>query len=235
MVNNLRVVIAAAGTGTRMGSKINKQYMLLKSRPVLAYSLDVFEEFDLADEIVIVANPKETDYCEKEIVRKYGYRKVSCVIPGGKERQDSVRTGLKQLKPDTDFVAVHDGARPLLSIKLIRELLAEAEEWGAAVPGIIATDTLKLIDRDDFVCQTLDRSSIVSIQTPQIFKFEELLAAYDQAYEEGFIATDDASLFEAYIGRVKVVKGDYRNIKITTPEDLKIAEVLLSNNREGIF
>lgn len=227
MVNNLRVVIAAAGTATRMGSKINKQYLLLKSRPILAYSLDTFEEFDLVDEIVIVANPMEVEYCEKEIVKKYRYKKVSQVVPGGKERQDSVWMGLKQLQSDTDLVAVHDGARPLLSFQLLEDLLVEAEEWGAAIPGIVATDTLKLIDRDDFVRQTLDRSSVVSIQTPQIFKYQELLTAYNQAYEEGFTATDDASLFETYIGRVKVVKGDHRNLKITTPQDLKIAEVLL--------
>lgn len=227
MVNNLRVVIAAAGTATRMGSKINKQYLLLKSRPVLAYSLDAFEEFDLVDEIVIVANPMEVEYCEKEIVKKYHYKKVSQVVPGGKERQDSVWTGLKHLRSDTDLVAVHDGARPLLSFKLLEDLLVEAEEWGAAIPGVNPTDTLKVVDRDEFVRQTLDRSSVAAIQTPQIFKYNELLSAYNQAYEEGFTATDDASLFETYIGRVKVVKGDYRNIKITTPLDLKIAEVLL--------
>ncbi|MEN6461403.1 MAG: 2-C-methyl-D-erythritol 4-phosphate cytidylyltransferase, partial [Syntrophomonas sp.] len=227
MVNNLRVVIAAAGTATRMGGKVNKQYLLLKSRPVLAYSLDAFEAFDLVDEIIIVANPMEVEYCEKEIVKKYRYKKVSQVVPGGKERQDSVWIGLKQLRSDTDLVAVHDGARPLLSFQLLKDLLVEAQEWGAAIPGVMPTDTLKLVDRDDFVRQTLDRSSVVGIQTPQIFKYTELLAAYNQAYEEGFTATDDASLFETYIGRVKVVKGDYRNLKITTPLDLKLAEVLL--------
>lgn len=229
MANNLRVVIAAAGSATRMGSKINKPYMLLKSRPVLAYSLDIFEEFNLVDDIVIVANPQEIDYCKREIVEKYGYRKVSQVVAGGKMRQDSVRVGLRQLGQDTDFIAVHDGARPFLTHELLEKLLKAAEQWGAAIPGVMPKDTLKFVDRDEFVRQTLDRSSVVAIQTPQLFKFEELLAAYNQAYEEGFIATDDAALFENYIGRVKIVPGDYRNIKITTPEDLKIAEVLVND------
>lgn len=227
MANNLRVVIAAAGSGKRMASKINKQYMLLKEKPVLAYSLDVFEEFGLVDDIVIVAHPREVDFCEKEVVKKFGYSKVSQIIPGGEQRQDSVWAGLKELDSRTDFVAVHDGARPLLTAGLLWELLKEAEEWGAAIPGIRARDTLKMVDRDNFVGQTLDRSSIVAVQTPQVFKYNELLRAYEYAYEEGFMATDDSSLFEKYIGRVKVVPGNYNNIKITTPEDLIIAEGLL--------
>lgn len=227
MVNNLRVVIAAAGSATRMRSKINKQYLLLKSKPVLTYSLDAFEQYELVDQIVVVANPEEVDYCEREIVKKYGYRKVSGVIPGGRQRQDSVWEGLKHLGEDTDLVAVHDGARPLMSYRMLKELMHEAEEWGAAVPGVKAKDTLKFVDRDDFVRQTLDRTTVVAIQTPQIFKYSELRSAYRLAQEEGFRATDDAAIFENYIGRVKVVPGEYSNIKITTPEDLKIAEVLL--------
>lgn len=230
MANNLRVVIAAAGSATRMGSKINKQYMLLKAKPVLTYALDAFEQFDMVDRIVVVANPEEVDYCEREIVKKYGYRKVSGVIPGGRQRQDSVWAGLLHLGKDTDLVAVHDGARPLMSFKILHELIVEALEWGAAVPGVKAKDTLKSVDRDGFVRQTLDRSSVVGIQTPQVFKYSELVSAYRQAQEEGFIATDDAAIFETYIGRVKVVTGEERNIKITTPTDLKIAEALLRDN-----
>jgi 2-C-methyl-D-erythritol 4-phosphate cytidylyltransferase len=224
MVNNLRVVIAAAGTGSRMKSKINKQYMLLNSRPVLSYALDVFENYDAIDEVIIVAHPRDLEYCEREIVGRIGYRKVKKVIPGGEKRQDSVRAGLMELDKDTKYVAVHDGARPLLTSALLTRLLKGAEEWGAAIPGIYARDTLKMVDRDGFVSNTLDRSSVVSIQTPQVFRFDELYQAYKMAYEEGFVSTDDAALFEKYIGRVKVVSGDYQNIKITTPEDLIIAQ-----------
>ncbi|NLX03426.1 MAG: 2-C-methyl-D-erythritol 4-phosphate cytidylyltransferase [Syntrophomonadaceae bacterium] len=229
MVNNLRVVIAAAGTGSRMKSKINKQYMLLNSRPVLSYSLDVFEKYEAVDEIVIVAHPRDTEYCEKEIVKKFGYRKVKKVIPGGEQRQDSVWAGLLQLNRDTtDYVAVHDGARPLLTSALLTDLIKQAEEWGAAIPGVYARDTLKMVDRDGFVGNTLDRSSTVFIQTPQIFRFREIYQAYEMAREEGFTSTDDAALFEKYIGRVKVVPGNYNNLKITTPEDLIIAQALLN-------
>lgn len=228
MDNNLRVVLAAAGSGSRMGNKTNKQYLLLKSRPLLTYSLDVLENCDLVDEIIILAHPRELEYCEREIVHKYGYKKVSQVIAGGKERQDSIWNGLKQLGKDTGYVAVHDGARPFITYALIEELLKEAREWGAAIPGVAVKDTLKSIDRDGFVRQTLDRSTIISVQTPQIFNYAELFKAYENAFEEGLLATDDASLFETYIGRVKVVQGDYRNIKITTPEDMVIAESMLS-------
>lgn len=229
MVNNLRVVIAAAGTGSRMKSRINKQYMLLNSRPILSYSLDVFEKYEAVDEIVIVANPRDTEYCEKEIVKKFGYRKVKKVIPGGEQRQDSVWAGLMQLNRDTtDYVAVHDGARPLLTSALISDLIRQAEEWGAAIPGVYVRDTLKMVDRDGFVGNTLDRSSTVFIQTPQVFRFQEIYQAYKMALEEGFKSTDDAALFEKYIGRVKVVPGNYNNLKITTPEDLIIAQSLLN-------
>ena len=227
MVNNLRVVIAAAGRGSRMESDTNKQYMLLHSRPVLAYSLDFFDKLDVVDEIVVVTSEKELKYCEREIIKRFKYSKVSAVIPGGKERQDSVWAGLQKFGTDTEYVAVHDGARPLLSSAVLYRLLEEAEEWGAAIPGIASKDTLKAVDRDDFVRQTLDRTTVYAIQTPQVFKYEELMAAYQKANEEGFRGTDDASLFEHFIGRVKVVEGDYDNIKITTPGDMLIAEALL--------
>ncbi len=227
MANNLRVVIAAAGQGSRMGTKTNKQFILLNSHPVLAYSLDFFERQDLVDEIVVVSSAKELDYCQHEIVNKFRYKKVSAVLAGGKERQDSVWVGLQYLGLDTDFVAVHDGARPLLSSDVLRRLLKEAEEWGAAIPGVASKDTMKMVNKDSFVRQTLDRAMIYAIQTPQVFKYNEIMAAYRQAYEEGFYATDDSALFEKYIGRVKLVAGDYNNVKITTPEDLMIVKGLL--------
>jgi 2-C-methyl-D-erythritol 4-phosphate cytidylyltransferase len=226
MANNLRVVIAAAGKGSRMKSNINKQYMSINGSPVLAYSLSFFEQLKMVDKIVVVTGEGEQEFCQKEIITKFKFNKTS-IVPGGKERQDSVWAGLKTLGEDTDLVAVHDGARPLLSLDVFTKLLAEADKWGAAIPGITCKDTLKMVDRDGFVRKTMDRDSVFAIQTPQVFKFNELVIAYQQAYEEGFRATDDASLFENYIGRVKVVQGDYNNIKITTPEDISIAEALL--------
>lgn len=232
MDNNLRVVVAAAGTGRRMESKVNKQYILLNDRPVLCYSLDLFEAYDPIDEIVIAAKPSEIDYCEKEIVRKYNYKKVSGVIAGGEERQDSVQAGLNYLSDQTAYVAVHDGARPLLSRELLDRLFQAAQQWGAAIPGVHARDTLKMVDRDGFVGITLDRTSIISVQTPQIFAYADLKLAYREAALEGFRGTDDASLFEKYVGRVKVVEGQYDNLKITTPEDIVIAQGLLETRRK---
>lgn len=231
MDDNLRVVIAAAGAGSRMGSKINKQYLPLGSRPILTYSLDVFEHFAAVDEIIIVARPDEIEYCRQEIVNKFNYGKVSRIVPGGRERQDSVWAGLQQLDKDTAYVAVHDGARPLFTTGLLKELLQEAKEWGAAIPGMYSRDTLKMVDRDNFVGKTLDRSSIIMVQTPQVFRFAELYKAYEEANIENFRATDDASLFEKYIGRVKVVEGEYDNLKITTPEDIIVAQCLLDGRR----
>lgn len=233
MDDNLRVVVAAAGTGSRMGSQINKQYLLLNNRPVLAYSLDVFEQYDHIDEVVIVAKSSEVGFCEQEIVSKYNYRKVSRVVAGGSERQDSVWAGLNHLDEHTAYVAVHDGARPLLSLELLDSLYREARQWGAAIPGVLARDTLKMVDRDSFVGHTLDRTSVIAVQTPQIFRYDELKKAYQEAYHDNFQATDDASLFERYIGRVKVVAGRYDNLKITTPEDIIIAEGLLQARRHS--
>jgi len=227
MVDNLRVVVAAAGKGSRMGSSFNKQYLLLNGWPVLSYSLDFFERLRVVSQIVVVCAANEVDYCQQEVVKRFNFNKVTAVVPGGQERQDSVWLGLQQLPSDTDLVAVHDGARPLLSAEVIARLVAEAMEWGAAIPGIPSKDTVKLGDRDGFVRQTLDRTSVYAIQTPQVFNFNELLTAYREAREEGFLGTDDASLFERYIGRVKIVTGDYNNIKITTPEDMIVAAALL--------
>lgn len=227
MPDRLRVVVAAAGTGSRMGMATNKQYLLLNAKPVLSYCLDFFESLAVVDQVVVVCRADEQDYCRKEIIAPYGYRKVTAVLAGGPERQDSVWNGLISLPPDTGLVAVHDGARPLLSKSMFDRIIKAAQRWGAAVPGIPPKDTLKSVDGDQFVRQTLDRGSIVAVQTPQIFGFGDLLQAYRRAQEEGFRGTDDASLFERYIGRVKVVAGDYRNLKITTPEDLALAEVLL--------
>lgn len=227
MDDGLAVVVAAAGTGSRMGGKIKKQFLLLNSKPVLYHSLNVFEEMNLIDEVVLVAHPQELEYCQKEIVEKYRFHKVKAVVAGGDTRQQSVWNGLKAVNQNTHIVAIHDGARPLVTEALFLALLKEAREWGAAIPGVPVRDTVKMVDGDDFVVRTLDRSVIMGIQTPQAFNYEELVKAYEMARDEQVEASDDASLFERYIGRVKVVPGDYSNLKITTREDLVIAEGLL--------
>lgn len=227
MVDGLAVVIAAAGTGSRMGAEINKQFLLLDSRPILAYSLDVFERMDLVSQVVVAANAREVDYCAEEVIAKFAYRKVSRVVAGGASRQESVWQGLQHIEKDAALVAVHDGARPLLTTALIMDLYQAAQKWGAAVPGVPVRDTLKTVDDEAFVQETLNRSLVTAIQTPQVFRRADLYRAYQMAHEQQFQATDDAALYEKYIGRVRVVPGDHRNLKITTPEDIIIAESFL--------
>lgn len=227
MDKQLKVIIAAAGLGRRMNSQVNKPYMLIKGRPVLAYSLDILDDFPAVSDIVVVANSAEIDYCREEIIQKFAYKKVRSVIPGGQERQDSVWAGLMDLGVVEGWVAIHDGARPFLTTSLLQELLLAARQWGAAIPGLGARDTLKIVDSEGWVVNTLDRSKIMAVQTPQVFNLPMLINAYRMAYADGAYGTDDASLFERYGGRVKVVAGDPRNLKITTPEDLRVAEAWL--------
>ncbi|QGU00751.1 2-C-methyl-D-erythritol 4-phosphate cytidylyltransferase [Candidatus Syntrophocurvum alkaliphilum] len=227
MDKDLGVVIAAAGTGTRMKSSINKQYMQISSHPVLSYTIDVFDQLDIVKQIILVVNPNDINYCKKEIVEKYGYKKITNIVEGGKERHDSVWSGLNKIFKSLKKVAVHDGARPLLMPSLIEKLVSEADKWGAAIPYTKPKDTLKSIDGDGFVKETLNRATIASIQTPQVFKLEQIIKAYEKAYKNNSFGTDDASLYEKYIGRVKLVESDYTNIKITTPEDIQLAELYL--------
>lgn len=228
MVKPLGVVIAAAGKGTRMHLPVNKQYVELAGRPVITYSLELLTAAEGVARVVVVAHPEEVEYCRDLIGGDWPVQ----VVPGGKERQDSVYAGLVALGAGIELVAVHDGARPLLSAKMIARLIEAAAQWGAAVPGVQVKDTLKEVDEDGVVVTTLMRNRIYSIQTPQVFNYQSLLSAYRQAFAEGYYGTDDASLYERYCGPVRVVTGDYRNIKITTPEDLLIAEVFLKH-RDG--
>lgn len=227
MADSLAVVVAAAGIGSRMGSKINKQFLLLNSKPILSYSLGLLEQLTFVDQVVLVAHPNEVEYCQRELVQALKLSKITAVVAGGATRQMSVWNGMQVVDKETDLIAIHDGARPLATEALFLRLLKAAREWGAAIPGVRARDTVKMIDGDGFVVRTLDRNMTVNIQTPQAFRYTELMEAYQMAREDQIEASDDAALFERYIGRVKVVEGEYANLKITTQEDLIIAEGLL--------
>jgi 2-C-methyl-D-erythritol 4-phosphate cytidylyltransferase len=223
LVDTLNVIVAAAGSGKRMNKGINKQYLTLRSRPILSYCLEVFEHSPLVNNVLVVVKESEIGFCQKEIVERYGYKKVRKVIAGGAERQDSVWAGLNSLEQSTGLIAVHDGARPFITDQLLTKLVSTAAQWDSAIPGVPVKDTVKLVDNEGFVSKTLDRSRIFFVQTPQVFRLEYLIKAYQKAVEEQFAATDDASIYEKYVGKVKIVPGDYRNIKITTPEDLSYA------------
>lgn len=225
---NITAIIPAAGQGRRMQSDINKQYLLLKGKPVLAHTLAVFEKSTLISEILVVVREEEMEFCKTQIVDKYAISKVRAILPGGKERVDSVKVGLDNCSPDTDIVVVHDGARPLLTYKLLNQVLEKALETGAAIAAVPVKDCIKRV-ADDVVAETLDRQQLRAVQTPQAFKFELIRNAFNQPLPE--VVYDDAMMLELCGYRVSVVPGSYKNLKITTPEDLQIAAALLENEQ----
>ncbi len=224
------VIIVAAGEGKRMQDKIPKPYIKLKGKPIIALTLKVFSEIQEIENIIIVTLPDWIKYCESEVIEKFGFKKVKAIIKGGAKRQDSVKIGLEALSstlnPIPDTLLIHDAVRPFITEDFITHLIKMCDKYGAVVPGIPATDTIKEID-NGFVHRTLQRNNVYEIQTPQVFKHEIIKEAYEKAYSCGFYGTDDASLVERLGTQVKVVPGLQRNIKITTREDLLYAENLL--------
>ena len=226
-------VVLAAGSGKRMNSDMKKQYMLINDKPVLYYSLKAFQE-SFVDEIILVVSPDDISYCREEIVRKYGFTKVSKIVTGGKERYHSVAEGLKNVSPE-GFVFIHDGARPMLTEEILERALACVEKYNACVVGMPVKDTVKIADVDKNIAQTPKRSLVWTVQTPQVFEYkliyeayEELLLKEDILLSQGISITDDAMVVEELTGKkVKLVEGSYENIKITTPEDIPLAECFL--------
>ena len=222
-------IVLAAGQGKRMHSKIQKQFMELNGMPVLCYSLRCFQESPLIRDIILVTGEEHVSWCREEIVEKYGFTKVSAVVSGGKERYDSVYEGLKALS-DCDYVLIHDGARPLISSVLINANISCVQEKEACITAVPAKDTIKVADNKGYVSDTPDRSKLWQIQTPQTFSYALVSEAYRKRAEAGdTTVTDDAMVVEKYADHsIYLLKGDYRNIKITTPEDLVIAEAFLN-------
>lgn len=251
-------IVLAAGQGKRMGSDVAKQYLLLCGRPVLYYTLKNFED-SAVDEIILVTGKDQIEYCKREIVEAYGFRKVTKIVPGGKERYHSVALGLEAAQntsvpqnavmmnnsfaphntaPDylpCNYVLIHDGARPFATPGMIERGIEAVKKYDACVFGMPVKDTIKIIDEDGFAADTPRRESVWQVQTPQIFAFPLIKSAYDKLMAEeqrligqGITVTDDAMVMELFSGkRVKLIEGSYENIKITTPEDLKIAESFL--------
>lgn len=222
-------VVLAAGSGKRMGTAVHKQYLLIKDRPVIYYTLRAFEDSEV-DDIILVTGADEVDYCCREIVEAYHFTKVRGIVVGGKERYDSVYQGLKALT-DCGYVLIHDGARPLISKSLINANISCVQETEACITAVPAKDTIKVADDKEYVADTPDRSRLWQIQTPQSFSYGLVLEAYRKRAEamDGTV-TDDAMVVEKYTSHpIRLLKGDYRNIKITTPEDLVIAKAFLDN------
>lgn len=221
------VIVLAAGSGKRMGTSVKKQYLEIQGMPVLAYSLRRFEKQPFIKEIILVTSPEEISYCQENIVKQYGIRKVSRIVPGGKERCDSVYEGLKACG-DTAYVFIHDGARPFVSDTLLKTLYADVQKYSACIAAVPAKDTIKIADLEGNICDTPDRRFVWQAQTPQVFERSLILDSYKKALTEGAAGlTDDASCVE-YSGtaRIHLTKGSYDNIKITTPEDLIPARML---------
>lgn len=222
-------IVLAAGSGKRMNSQVHKQYLIIQDRPVLYYSLKAFED-SAVDEIVLVVGKGEEKFCRKEIVDKYGISKVKAIVEGGKERYHSVFEGLKQTS-DADYVLIHDGARPFVNQDIIRRCMQEVQKYQACVVGMPVKDTIKIADEEGYAKQTPDRKNVWMIQTPQTFSYALIYEAYEEMLKtEDTAITDDAMVLERIKGKKsKLIEGSYRNIKITTPEDLLIANVYLQH------
>lgn len=222
-------IIVAGGQGKRMGMAIKKQYILLKEKEILAYTLESFQKCEFIDEIIVVVAEEEKDYVKQNMIDKYQFSKVKKIATAGKERQDSVYNGLLLVSNDTDYVIVHDGARPFVSTELIMRCLEKAQNTGASIAAVPVKDTIKICDPTSYeVKQTPNRALLWSIQTPQVFNFDLLLKAYQYARDQNLQVTDDSMIIEAFGKKVYITEGEYNNIKITTPEDLMIAEAILS-------
>lgn len=220
-------IIAAGGFGKRMNSDVPKQYLLLSGKPILAHTLAKFENALSIDKVILVVPLHEKDYVRREIVTKYGITKVTDIVGGGKERQDSVRNGIECLERDVDIVVIHDGARPFVRTEQIDSAVRMAREKGAVTLGVPAKDTVKRVTDEGVVRDTLERDEIWLTQTPQVFTREIIEAAYKRADEGGYRATDDSCLVEMTGREVRMIRGSYDNIKITTKEDLILAEAIM--------
>ena len=226
-------ILLAAGSGKRMGGSVKKQFMLLKDKPLLYYPMKVFEE-SFIDEIVVVCSPDDEDFIRNEIISRYGFKKISKLVPGGKERYDSVLCGLNAIE-DCDYVFIHDGARPMIDIETLKRGFDVVQKYDACVIGVPSKDTVKIADEDNRVVNTPRRSLVWNIQTPQIFRFSLIKEAYtdvvgraEEYSKQGISITDDAMVLELFNDHeIRLVEGSYKNIKVTTPEDIILAEAFL--------
>ncbi|WP_077210451.1 2-C-methyl-D-erythritol 4-phosphate cytidylyltransferase [Bacillus dakarensis] len=223
-----QVIIPAAGQGKRMGAGKNKLLLTLNDIPIFVHTLMVFENDEKCDGIILVISPNDEETF-KDLISNYQIHKVTAIVYGGKERQNSVYNGLKAVQ-SSEVILVHDGARPFIDIDTIHALVDEANIHGAAVVAVPVKDTIKRVENNE-VIETVERSSLWAIQTPQAFRVPLLLEAHQWAEENGYTGTDDASLVEKINKPVKIVQGSYDNIKLTTSEDLYFAEAIMKKQK----
>ena len=224
-------ILLAGGQGKRMGTDTQKQYLLIRGYPVLYYSLRTFQQSEIIDDVILVTGAGQTDYVRREFVERYGFSKVSRIVEGGRERYDSVWEGLKAAQcagiADDSYIFIHDSARPFLTEEILERAYEDVERNRACVVGVPSKDTVKLVDGENFAAETPDRKYVWVIQTPQVFEASLIIEAYGKMMSrETVCATDDAMAVENELHiPVHMTMGSYENIKITTPEDLDIAQV----------
>ncbi len=223
-------LIPAAGMGKRMEAGINKQYLLLGGMPIVARTIAVFEQALFVDDIYLVIPSQEIPYCREQVVERYGFTKVRPIVPGGAERQNSVMNGLRAMEDagDDDVVLIHDGVRPFVSPRILERAVETARLHDGALVAVPAKDTIKVVE-DGIIRETPLRENLWLAQTPQAFRYGVIRAAHEIADAERFLGTDDSSLVERMGKEIHIITGDYRNIKITTPEDLILAESFLKS------
>lgn len=232
MKKHCTAIVLSAGHGKRMESTVQKQYMELKGRPVLSYSLSTFEKSSVVDDIILVVGEGQEGYVRREVVDRYQITKVRAIVPGGRERYHSVWQGIQALPEDEEgYLFIHDGARPFVDEAILRRGYEAAEKHKACVAGMPSKDTVKLADKENFAAETPDRKYVWIVQTPQIFEKSLVREAYFRLMQkENIDVTDDAMVVEQMLHMpVKLFEGSYQNIKITTPEDMRIAEVLVGD------
>lgn len=233
-------IVLAAGQGRRMGGNVSKQYLELAGKPIIYYTLEAFQNSPLIDSIVLVTGPEQMAWCKEELVHKYNLTKVDTITTGGSERYISVWNGLQVIEDDMTqadregIVFIHDGVRPFIDAGILSRTMEVAYLYGACVAAMPVKETIKIADENGFVESTPARNRVWGIQTPQVFDFRLAYGAYQAAMESGRTdMTDDAMIVESFTDvKVKLVEGSYENIKITTPEDLEIAEVFLRKRKK---
>lgn len=221
------------GKSPRIGTtpdRGKKQFYLLEGKPILAHTLSKFENCPLIRSILLIVGEEDLDYSLKEVVEKFEFKKVSQIVPGGKRRQESVKNGIDALPKDAEIVAIHDGVRPFVTRAMIEDSIQSAARHGAVVLAMPVKETIKMSKPDGTILKTLDRESLWQIQTPQTFQINIIKEAYHRATKDSFFGTDDASLVERLGVTVHILPGSYTNIKITTPEDMLLANLFLKTD-----
>ena len=226
MKEEVTVILPAAGLGKRFGKDANKPFVKLCGKPLLIWALEVFDALPEIGEIIPVLKDGDME-AGAELLESYGIKKTRRIAPGGKERQDSVFHGLKLIDDRKCIVMVHDGVRPLIEPPVVSQAIRQLKDCDGVVVGVPVKDTIKEVSGGE-VKRTLNRDTLWVVQTPQVFRYETLYSAYEKAAKESFYATDDSSLVERYGGKIRMVTGSYTNVKITTPEDLQVAEMFLA-------